>query len=157
MSALPINTLTPKEFADRVNVSTSSLRRWEREGVIKSIRTASGHRRFSENDIIVAQAHQAKVQQDRVHSGQQRIKSSLETHQVSKPIIRFHKPTFLITPLPKFNLNFKPAYAFAALTIILIISGVKFLPSISKLSNSITIAFMEKNINRKWQMSTKNN
>lgn len=35
-----------------LNVSKSSLRRWEKEGKIKSHRTPGGHRRYEERDLL---------------------------------------------------------------------------------------------------------
>jgi len=39
--------LPPKEFAEKIGVSTSTLRRWERDGIIAPLRTPTGHRRYS--------------------------------------------------------------------------------------------------------------
>jgi excisionase family DNA binding protein len=35
-----------------LNVSKTSLRRWEKEGKIKSHRTPGGHRRYEEKDLL---------------------------------------------------------------------------------------------------------
>ncbi|TVQ41732.1 MAG: IS607 family transposase [Gloeocapsa sp. DLM2.Bin57] len=43
--------LTPKEAALALSVSVSSLRRWESEGKIKSIKTPAGHRRYAIAEI----------------------------------------------------------------------------------------------------------
>ncbi|MFC1654119.1 MerR family DNA-binding transcriptional regulator, partial [Patescibacteria group bacterium] len=42
---------TIQQAAKELKVSPGSIRRWEREGKIKTIRTPGGHRRFSFNDI----------------------------------------------------------------------------------------------------------
>ena len=42
---------TPKQAADILSVSVASLRRWETEGKIKSIKTPSGHRRYAVVEI----------------------------------------------------------------------------------------------------------
>jgi predicted site-specific integrase-resolvase len=39
------------DFARRIGRSASTVRRWEREGLIKSKRLPSGHRYFDENDM----------------------------------------------------------------------------------------------------------
>ena len=39
--------VTPREAARILSVSVSTLRRWDNEGLIKSIKTPAGHRRFS--------------------------------------------------------------------------------------------------------------
>lgn len=41
----------PKEAASILGVAVSSLRRWEEEGKIKAIKTPSGHRRYSIEEI----------------------------------------------------------------------------------------------------------
>lgn len=46
------NLLTVSEAAELLGVSTKTIRRWETEGRIKSIRTEGGHRRFTITDLI---------------------------------------------------------------------------------------------------------
>lgn len=43
--------LSVQEVCDRLNISVSTLRRWDKEGRIKSIRTEGGHRRYYVEDI----------------------------------------------------------------------------------------------------------
>ena len=44
--------MKPQQVADRLGISTSVLRSWDREGVlIPSARTPGGHRRYTEDDI----------------------------------------------------------------------------------------------------------
>lgn len=50
---------TPKDAAKILSVSVSSLRRWESEGKIASIKTPSGHRRYALEEIE-KQLHQPK-------------------------------------------------------------------------------------------------
>jgi putative resolvase len=51
--------LTIDDLSKKLNVSKGTLRRWEKEGKIKSERTAGGHRRYydttfeSESDKLV--------------------------------------------------------------------------------------------------------
>ena len=42
---------TPSEAARILGISISTLRRWEREGKIRTVRTAGGHRRIPESEI----------------------------------------------------------------------------------------------------------
>ncbi|WP_139193062.1 MerR family transcriptional regulator, partial [Anaerobacillus alkalilacustris] len=42
---------TLKEAANILGVSSSTLRRWEKEGKITSTRTSGGHRRYTTEDL----------------------------------------------------------------------------------------------------------
>jgi len=44
--------LTPKDLADAIGVSESSMRRWVDSGRLKMTRTAGGHRRIEINEAI---------------------------------------------------------------------------------------------------------
>ncbi len=44
-----------KEAAQLLAVSTKTLRRWDQQGKIKSIRTAGGHRRFNVSELLGTQ------------------------------------------------------------------------------------------------------
>ena len=46
------NLLRVSEFANRVGRSASTVRRWEREGLISPSRTVSGQRYFTEADVL---------------------------------------------------------------------------------------------------------
>jgi excisionase family DNA binding protein len=46
------STLSPKELAQAIGVSESSLKRWADKGVVKVVRTAGGHRRISVPEAI---------------------------------------------------------------------------------------------------------
>jgi excisionase family DNA binding protein len=46
------NLVTVKEAANLLGVSSKTIRRWENEGRITSIRTIGGHRRFSPTDLL---------------------------------------------------------------------------------------------------------
>ncbi|MDJ0517438.1 MAG: IS607 family transposase [Okeania sp. SIO2F4] len=46
------NLLTVSQAAELLGVSTKTIRRWETEGRIKSIRTEGGHRRFTVSNLI---------------------------------------------------------------------------------------------------------
>lgn len=43
--------LRPAEVAEMLRVSTSSVSRWAAGGLIPSIRTPGGHRRYRESDV----------------------------------------------------------------------------------------------------------
>ena len=51
MSALPNLHIKPKDFANKVGISTSTLKRWEGNGIIKSIRQANGYRLYRITDL----------------------------------------------------------------------------------------------------------
>jgi len=44
--------LTISEVSERLGITIDSLRKWERKGVLKPIRTPGGHRRYSEEDLV---------------------------------------------------------------------------------------------------------
>jgi len=44
--------VTVSEAAELLGVSTKTIRRWEKEGRIKSVRTEGGHRRFEVRDLL---------------------------------------------------------------------------------------------------------
>ena len=46
------NLIGVKEAAELLGVSTKTIRRWEEEGKIRSIRTPGGHRRFTVSDLL---------------------------------------------------------------------------------------------------------
>jgi len=46
------NLITIREASDLLGVSIKTLRRWEQQGKIASIRTVGGHRRFRRGDIL---------------------------------------------------------------------------------------------------------
>lgn len=61
-----------REACKRLGVSSSTLRRWERQGKIKCIRTPTGHRRFSLEEFIHSEQKKAVICYARVSSHQQR-------------------------------------------------------------------------------------
>lgn len=44
--------LSPNEAAELISVTIKSLHRWEDEGLIHSLRTPGGHRRYSRADVL---------------------------------------------------------------------------------------------------------
>ncbi|MDP4011189.1 MAG: MerR family DNA-binding transcriptional regulator, partial [Candidatus Roizmanbacteria bacterium] len=66
-------TLSPREFATAVGVSASTVRRWERENVIGSVRNSSGYRLFSVSDIDVAKQHSNSLYKEKVSRGHHQL------------------------------------------------------------------------------------
>lgn len=52
-----------KEFAERIGKSTSTLRRWDREGKLPAKRSASGHRYYDESDVRKALGYDVAAEQ----------------------------------------------------------------------------------------------
>nr|CAO87231.1 unnamed protein product [Microcystis aeruginosa PCC 7806] len=46
------NLITIREASGLLGVSIKTLRRWEQQGKISSIRTPGGHRRYRRQDIL---------------------------------------------------------------------------------------------------------
>ena len=65
MEDLSLSYLSPQQLANLLGVSTSTVRRWESEGAIKSIRTKNGQRRYTADTVTAAKIYQQKVAQDR--------------------------------------------------------------------------------------------
>ncbi|PIZ62456.1 hypothetical protein COY16_04395 [Candidatus Roizmanbacteria bacterium CG_4_10_14_0_2_um_filter_39_13] len=66
-------TLSPKEFAKRVGVSSSTVRRWEKEKIIGSTRNSSGYRLFAASDIEVAKQHSNNLFKEKVNRGKDQL------------------------------------------------------------------------------------
>ncbi|MDY7008327.1 MAG: IS607 family transposase [Cyanobacteriota bacterium] len=76
------NLLTVAEAAELLGVSTKTIRRWETDGRIKSIRTEGGHRRFRTSDLIGnKQNHSLTLAYARVSSNAQ--KKDLDRQKVA--------------------------------------------------------------------------
>jgi len=57
--------LTISEVSERLGITIDSLRKWERKGVLKPIRTPGGHRRYSEEDLVSITGKKVSDSQDR--------------------------------------------------------------------------------------------
>ncbi|PIS23289.1 hypothetical protein COT49_00970, partial [candidate division WWE3 bacterium CG08_land_8_20_14_0_20_40_13] len=68
--------LPPQEFARLVRVSTSTLRRWEREGFLSPKRSNSGHRRYSLSQVKLAESHHDDAQENRSRLSKERVSSN---------------------------------------------------------------------------------
>lgn len=55
-----------KEFAERIGKSTSTLRRWDREGRLKAKRSAGGHRYYDESDVRKAFGQEFPLEQKKI-------------------------------------------------------------------------------------------
>ena len=52
---IPDRVLSPREAAAVARVGTDILRRWEKQGIVRSLRTATGrHRRYLESEVLAA-------------------------------------------------------------------------------------------------------
>ncbi|GEA27138.1 hypothetical protein MiAbW_01698 [Microcystis aeruginosa NIES-4325] len=72
------NLITIREASDLLGVSIKTLRRWEQQGKITSIRTPGGHRRYRRQDILQSvQATRSIIGYARVNRPEQ--KPQLET------------------------------------------------------------------------------
>lgn len=101
--------VTPKEVAELLGVSTSSLRRWENEGKLKAIRTPGGQRRFVLSEVekvagvrTVVTVLYARVstsgQRDDLNSQIEFLKSSYPNGEVVSEIgsgLNFRRKKFL--------------------------------------------------------------
>lgn len=45
----------PHEFAEKIGVSVKTLQRWDVAGKLPAKRTVSGHRFYTEDDLLIAQ------------------------------------------------------------------------------------------------------
>ncbi|MBP9690661.1 MerR family DNA-binding transcriptional regulator, partial [Candidatus Woesebacteria bacterium] len=65
--------LSPVEFARLLGVSSSTVRRWEEEGAIRSTRTSSGYRKYSLKDVERAKLYQAKTSEEKRLKGKENM------------------------------------------------------------------------------------
>ncbi|AOC52767.1 hypothetical protein NIES3806_20970 [Microcystis aeruginosa NIES-3806] len=67
------NLITIREASDLLGVSVKTLRRWEQQGKISSIRTPGGHRRFRRQDLLQSgQANPSIIGYARVNRPEQK-------------------------------------------------------------------------------------
>ena len=55
----PDQLLTRKEAASLIGYSVNTLRRWDREGILTSLRTPTGKPRYRRADLLAAVAERA--------------------------------------------------------------------------------------------------
>lgn len=80
------NLLTIQEAADYLNVSTDSLRRWDKSGKLKSVTTTGGHRHYQKetlDEYIGIKAAKSETKSiiatySRVSSHEQKAKGDLD-------------------------------------------------------------------------------
>lgn len=46
-----MSTFKPKEFADKIGVSVSTLQRWDRDGILPAKRTPTDRRYYTQEDV----------------------------------------------------------------------------------------------------------
>ncbi|MEH2194417.1 MAG: IS607 family transposase [Nostoc sp.] len=56
----------PHEFAQKIGVSVKTLQRWDTAGKLPALRTLSGHRFYTEDDLLVAQGLKPTVAKRKV-------------------------------------------------------------------------------------------
>jgi len=49
------------EFAKKLNVTTQTLRNWDKKGILKPIKLASGHRRYTEEQLNKILGNEKKI------------------------------------------------------------------------------------------------
>lgn len=89
--------LTPKQAAEMLFVSTQTLRRWEDENKITSIRTGGGHRRYEQADVV---ALHTKIQNNSalmVKKDSPAEKPDTVQASISPPVVQ--TPTVKATPV----------------------------------------------------------
>jgi putative resolvase len=85
-----MKTYRPGEFAELISKSTSTLRRWDREGILPAKRSAGGQRFYTDEDLAIA-LNIDKVQKDKKVIAYYRVstsgqKSDLESQRKSLEI-----------------------------------------------------------------------
>ena len=58
--------LSSGKVAEILGVSQDTIRRWDRAGYIKSIKTEGGHRRYSISDIEAYMCKDKKIKSDKI-------------------------------------------------------------------------------------------
>ena len=75
-------TLTSKEAARLLGVSEASVKRWADGGLLPTVKTAGGHRRFRPEDVAV-------FRRERLHrTGRPSARASVETHRAQGASLR---------------------------------------------------------------------
>ena len=64
---VPEILFTPKQVAQRLNISVETLRLYEREGLILPFKLESGHRRFTEGDIDWIECIQKQIHTNKLN------------------------------------------------------------------------------------------
>ncbi|MEW6065037.1 MAG: MerR family DNA-binding transcriptional regulator, partial [Bacillota bacterium] len=57
--------LTAKEVKKLYNLHISTLHRWSREGIIHPIKTAGGHRRYDESELLAVMGKTVEIKGNR--------------------------------------------------------------------------------------------
>lgn len=75
---------TIQQAAKMLGVATSTMRRWEREGKIKSIRTTGNHRRYTIEEL--SKIKEVKPLNERITIGYCRVSSAEEREELKRQI-----------------------------------------------------------------------
>ncbi|MEW6064453.1 MAG: IS607 family transposase, partial [Bacillota bacterium] len=57
--------LTAKEVKELYNLHISTLHRWSKEGIIHPIKTAGGHRRYDESELLAVMGKTVEIKGNR--------------------------------------------------------------------------------------------
>jgi len=101
--------LRPGDAAKKLGVSCNTLRRWEREGKISTVRTEGNHRRFDENLLPQRSTITVAREDDRKHYVYCRVSSSKQKDDLERQIKSFQQthPEHEIISDVGSGLNFK--------------------------------------------------
>lgn len=76
-----------KEASEYLHVAQGTLRRWEREGLIKPSRTEGGHRRYSEEDLLLLLSKKGMISSsDKYTIGYCRVSTNAQKDDLQRQI-----------------------------------------------------------------------
>ena len=76
-----------REASEYLHVSQGTLRRWEREGLLKPARTDGGHRRYSEQDLLMILSKKNMIStENRYTIGYCRVSTSTQKDDLQRQI-----------------------------------------------------------------------
>ena len=76
-----------KEASEYLHVAQGTLRRWEREGLIKPSRTEGGHRRYSEEDLLLLLSKKGMISSsDKYAIGYCRVSTNAQKDDLQRQI-----------------------------------------------------------------------
>ena len=94
------NLITIREASDLLGVSIKTLRRWEQQGKITSIRTPGGHRRYRRQDILQSgQANRTIIGYARVNRPEQKPQLDTQTRALEESCSQQGQPFEILTDI----------------------------------------------------------